>query len=77
MTADSGKPTGLPARAYLSYTAPGTYHTVKLSYSVDNPGEVGSTAVYPPSWIRVNSVHVRKVANATLQLDFKVCYIIV
>ena len=36
-----------------------------LSYGVDNPGEVGSTAVYPPSWIRVNSV--RKVANATLQ----------
>ena len=28
-------------------------------------GEVGSTAVYPPSWIRVNSV--RKIANATLQ----------
>ena len=69
MTADSGKPTGLPARAYPSYTAPGTYHTVKLSYGVDNPGEVGSTAVYPPSWIRVNSV--RKVANATLQFEEK------
>ena len=56
VTADSGKPTGFPACAYPSYTAPVTYHTVKLSYSVDNPGEVGSTAVYPPSWIRVNSV---------------------
>ena len=30
-----------------------------------SPGEVGPTAVYLPSWIRVNSVH--KVANATLQ----------
>ena len=49
VTADSGKPTGLPAHAYPSYTAPGTYHTVKLSYGVDNPGEVRSTAVYPPS----------------------------
>ena len=67
MTAYSGKPTRLPARAYPSYTAPGMYHTVKLSYSVDNPGEVRSTAVYPQSWIHVNFV--RKVANATLQLN--------
>ena len=66
MTADSGKPTGLPARAYPSYIAPGMYHTVKLSYGVDNQGEVGSSAVYPPFWIRVNSV--RKVPNATLQI---------
>ena len=65
VTADSGKPKGLPARAYPLYTAPGIHHTVKLRYSVDNPGEVRSTAVYPPSWIRVNSV--RKVAKATLQ----------
>ena len=28
---------------------------IKLWYGIDNPGEVGSTAVYPPSWIRVNS----------------------
>ena len=41
------------------------HHAVKLRYGVDNLGEVGSTAVYPPSWIHVNSV--RKVANATLQ----------
>ena len=67
MTADSSKPTGFPAHTYPSYTAPGMYHTVKLSYGVDNPGEVGSIAVYPPSWIRVNSV--RKVANATLQSE--------
>ena len=65
MTADSGKPTGFPACAY-----PDTHHTVKLSYGVDNPGEVGSTAVYPPSWIRVNSV--RKVANTTLQYVWRV-----
>ena len=65
MTADSGKPTGFPTRAYPSYTAPGVYHTAKLTYGVDNPGEVGSTAVYPLSWIRVNSVS--KVVNATLQ----------
>ena len=38
---------------------------MKLRYGVDNPGEVGSTAVYLPSWIRINSV--RKIANATLQ----------
>ena len=44
VTADSGKPTGFSARAYPSYTAPGMYHTVKLSYSVDNLGEIGSTA---------------------------------
>ena len=44
------------------------HHAVKLWYSVDNPGEVGSTAVYPPSWIRINSV--RKVANTTLQLSW-------
>ena len=48
VTADSGEPTGLPACAYSSYTAAGTYHTVKLRYGVDNPGEVRSTAVYPP-----------------------------
>ena len=51
VTADSGKPTDFPARTYMypSYTTPGTYHTVKLLYDVDNPDEVGSTAVYPPS----------------------------
>ena len=49
VTADSGKPTGLPARAYPPYTAPGMHHVMKLRYGVDNPGEVGSTAVYPPS----------------------------
>ena len=50
VTADSGKPTGLPACAYPLYTAPGIHHAVKLRYGgVDNPGEVGSTAVYPPS----------------------------
>ena len=65
MTADSGEPIGLPTRAYPLYTAPGMHHTVKLQYGVDNMGEVGSTEVYPPSWIRVNSV--RKIANATLQ----------
>ena len=43
------KPTGLPTRAYPSYTAPGMYRTMKLLYNVDNPGKVGSTAVYPPS----------------------------
>ena len=52
------------------YTASGTcmHRTVKLQYSVDNLGEVGSTALYPPSWIWINSVC--KVANAaqTLQL---------
>ena len=65
--ADSGEPIGLPARAYLLplYTVPGMHHAVKVRYGVDNPGEVGSTAVFPPSWIRINSVH--KVANATLQ----------
>ena len=70
VTADSGKPIGLPARAYPLYTAPGMHHAVKVRYGVDNPGEVGSTAVFPPSWIRVNTV--RKVANrnATLQLAF-------
>ena len=58
MTADSSEPTGLPAHAYPPpYTAPGMHHTVKLRYGVDNPGEIGSTAVYPPSWIRVNFVH--------------------
>ena len=39
---------------------------MKLWYSIDNPGEVRSTAVYPPSWNCINSVH--KVANATLRL---------
>ena len=62
-----GKSTGLPARAYSLYTAPGMHHIMKLRYGVDNPGEVGFTAVYLPSWICVNSVHVCKVANATLQ----------
>ena len=38
VTADSGEPTGLPTRAYPSYTAPGMHHTVKLRYGVDNPG---------------------------------------
>ena len=57
--------TGLPTRPYPLYIAPGMQHSVKLRYGVDNPGEAGSTVVYPPSWIRVNSV--RKVANATLQ----------
>ena len=47
MKADSGKSTGLPARAYPPYTAPGVHHAVKLRYGVDNPGEVGSTVVYP------------------------------
>ena len=47
--ADSGKPTCLPACTYPLYTAPGMYHTVKLLYGVDNPGEVGSTAVYQSS----------------------------
>ena len=49
VTADSCKPTGLPARAYPLYTAPGMNHAVKLRYSIDNLGEIGSTAVYPPS----------------------------
>ena len=61
MTTDSGKPTGLPARAY---TAPGMHHAVKLWYGIDNLGEVGYTAVYPPSWIRVDSV---RLLPATLQ----------
>ena len=65
MTADSGEPTGFPARAYPLYTAPSMHHAVKVQYGVHNPGEVGSTAVFQPSWICVNSV--RKVANATLQ----------
>ena len=65
LTADSGKPTGLLAHAYLPYTAPGMYHTMKLQYSIDNPDEIMSTAVYPPSWNRIDSVH--KIANATLQ----------
>ena len=38
-----------------------------------NPGEIGSTAVYPPSWICVNSVC--KVANTTLQCRKVHCYI--
>ena len=50
------------------HTPPGMHHTVKLWYGIDNLGEVGSTAVYPPSWIRVNSV--RRFANATLQWQF-------
>ena len=41
--------TGLPARAYPLYTAPGIHHAMKVRYSIDNPVEVGSTAVYPPS----------------------------
>ena len=49
MTADSGKPTDLPARTYPLYTAPGMHYAVKLSKDVDNLGEVGSAAVYPPS----------------------------
>ena len=69
MTADSGKLTGFPACVYPLYTAPDTDHTVELLYGIDNPGEVGFTAMYPPSWIRVNSV--RKVANATLQFEEK------
>ena len=48
VTADSGKPTGLPAHAYSSYTAPGMYHTAILWYGVGNPGKVGSITVYPP-----------------------------
>ena len=51
--------TGLPARAYPPYTAPSMHHAVKLWYGVDNQGKVGSTTVYPPSWIRVNSVRIR------------------
>ena len=43
MTADPSEPTGLPARTYSSYTAPGMYHTMKLRYGEDNPGEVEST----------------------------------
>ena len=39
-----------------THAAPGMHHTVKLRYSVDNPGQVGSTPVYLPSWIRVNTV---------------------
>ena len=46
MTADSGKPTGLPARAYPLYITPSMHHTMKRRYGVYNPGEVGSTAVY-------------------------------
>ena len=60
--ADSGEPIGLPAHAYPSYTDPGTYHTVKPWYSIDNLGEVGSTAVYLPFQNHFNSV-----CNATLQ----------
>ena len=47
------------------YTAPDTHNIAKVWYSIVNLGEVGSTAVYLPSWNRINSV--RKVANATLQ----------
>ena len=60
--------TGLPACTYLPYTAPCTYHTVKLWCDVDNSCQVWPTAVYPPSWDRVNSVC--KVANATLQFNY-------
>ena len=49
VAADSGKPTGLLARTYTLYIAPGMHYTVKFRYIVDNPGEVRSTAVYPPS----------------------------
>ena len=56
--ADSGEPIGLPAHAYPSYTDPGTYHTVKPWYSIDNLGEVGSTAVYPPFKI-MSTLYVR------------------
>ena len=60
--------TGLPACTYLPYTAPYTYHTVKLWCDVDNSCQVWPTAVYPPSWDRVNSVC--KDANATLQFNY-------
>ena len=70
MTADSGEPMGLPTHMYSLYTALDMHHTVKLGYGVDNPGEVGSTAVYPPSRIRINSV--RTVANATLQYSDRI-----
>ena len=56
-----------PCTRISPYTAPGMHHIVKLRYGVDNPCEVGSTAVYLPSWIHVNSVC--KVANATLQFS--------
>ena len=66
MTADSGEFAGLSASTYpFPYTAPDMHPAVKLQYSVNNPGKVGSTAVYLSSWIRVN--YVLKVANATLQ----------
>ena len=32
------------------------HHAVKLWYSIDNPGLVGSYAVYLPSWTHMNSV---------------------
>ena len=35
VTADSGKPTGLPACAYPLYTAPSMHHAVKLRYNLD------------------------------------------
>ena len=65
VSADSGKPTGLLACAYTLYTAQCMYHTMKLRYGIDNQDKVRSTAMYPPPWVRVTSVH--KDANATLQ----------
>ena len=55
------------ACVYPLYTTPGMHHAVKFRYGINSPGEVWSTAVYLPSWIRVNSVC--KVANATLQMS--------
>ena len=44
------------------YTATGMHHTMKLWYSVDNPGEVRSTAVYLPSWIP-STLYIRLLAQ--------------
>ena len=50
------------ACAYPLCTAPGMHHAMKLWYGIDNPGEVGSTAVYLPSWIP-STLYVRLLAQ--------------